>query len=213
MCLSLTTAGSTQRTVQPTGATNNLSTQHLSGFQRVCDCWFSWLGGLHHREAEVQEARPNEQRASFEACLERSVYGCHGSCKHRCLGLLEDALCGEIERVGAAVRNAKSALRFGNLGTSLVEARNLVRFVCGPWQCLREVSGNLEWTSQNRLERTMYSEFELLRSSFDEELKQFLWRAALCQFSPGTHVGEEGNGRPTHVKSEVAFQTLRRSTQ
>ena len=59
----------------------------------------------------------------------------------------------------------------------------------------------------------MYSQFELLPSSVNEELKQFLWRAALCQLSPGVRVVEDDNGRPKHMKSEVAFHTLRRSTQ
>ena len=138
------------------------------------------------------------------------VYQVHRAGKHQWLHTLEDAVHLEIKRVGAALKIAKSELQFENLRTSLVKARSLVRFVCGHWRCLHEVTGVLK---ENRLEETMYDEFGLLRSSFEDVHKEFLCRAVLCQLSPGMQVMETEEGRPAHLNAQVAFQTLRTSTK
>ena len=176
--------------------------------------------GFRGWEAHITEMQNYEQQKSMNRIqftriiwFEALVYRVDRSSEHRWLALLEDALCREVQRVGADLKIAKNALRFGKLRTSLEEARDMVRFVFGPWQCLREVSGNLERTVSNRLEDTTYDAFELLRSSFDDGLKQFLWRAVLCQLAPGTQVVEDERGRPNHLKSEMAFRMLRESTQ
>ena len=176
--------------------------------------------GFRGWEAHITEMQNCEQQKSMNRIqftriiwFEALVYRVDRSSEHRWLALLEDALCREVQRVGADLKIAKNALRFGKLRTSLEEARDMVRFVFGPWQCLREVSGNLERTVSNRLEDTTYDAFELLRSSFDDGLKQFLWRAVLCQLAPGTQVVEDERGRPNHLKSEMAFRMLRESTQ
>ena len=140
------------------------------------------------------------------------VYQVHRAGKHQWLQTLEDAVHLEIKRVGAALKSAKSKLQFEHLKTSLVEARALVRFVCGHWRCLREVTGVLKGTGENRLEEALCDEFGLLRSSFEDVHKEFLWRAALCQLPPGMHVMEKER-RPAHLNTLEAFQTLRTSTK
>ena len=86
--------------------------------------FLGWEGHITQKQTCKKRDSMSSIHLSKMIWYEALVNSVHGFHKHSRLSLLEDALCGEIERVGAAVTNAKSALRFGSLRTSLVEARD-----------------------------------------------------------------------------------------